>query len=177
MGISLEEDVVVLPFVKLPDVGDWLSGHIYNMEQKNAIDQETKKPKLKDNGEPRKVLILSIIVAKFSDGALLSSNGENFTPTVGTEARIFIEGATWQWWIEAKKNHKVEVGDVVRWKFDDITPNRKPAQNDFKNRRFTLRKPTEEEATNVLICEDLYRQATSGTPLATESEVSTEIDF
>ena len=160
MGISLEEEKVVLPSVKLSEIGSYIVGHLVHMEQRDERDPETRQVKLKSDGKPKQVCILTILVKEFSPGALVGSGGEWRAPEPGDEARIFIQGSTWQWWIEAKKNCRVEVGDVLRWKFENVTPKTNPMHSDTKNRKFALRKPKDDERSNVEICEQLYKQLT-----------------
>ena len=164
MAISLEDERPdALPVVKLPNVNDAIIGAIVDMETGDAYDLKTKLPKVKDNGKPCKRLVLTIRVVRCDGETLVGLADDLHKPIEGELARIIVEGGTWKWWIEAKQNHHIEVGDFVRWQFAEIVKNDTQGHNDYKNRKFTLRKPKPAEQFIVAECEqhhqDLKRSA------------------
>jgi hypothetical protein len=178
MGIALEEPREVLPSVRLPNVGDYVTGHLIHLDMRDEIDVDTKQVKLNDAGKPKKVQIVSIMITDASDGALIGSGDDLRQPMSGDEARIFVQGGTWKWWIEAKSSIQLEVGDVLRWKFESVTPNPNKRHSDFKDRKFMIRKPRPEEADGVAHCEGRYREIVAAAANPFDNIVlSTDDDF
>lgn len=178
MGITLEEPRELLPVVRLPAVGDFVTGHLIHIKKGIDKDQQTGKPKLKANGEAKQVQILTVLITDFSDGAEVGLGDSYDTPQAGVLARIYVQGGTWNWWIEAKKQVEcVEVGDVLRWKFESVTPNPNRQQSDFKNRKFSLRKPKPSEADLVSQCEARHKQIIDQVDEIENVTLSTDDDF
>lgn len=178
MGICLDEERQILPTVKLADVGNWLSGAIVNMETRVDMDPKTNKPKLNAKGKKKSLLILTVMVRRW-EGATLGTGGEWREPVASELGRVFVQGSTWGWWIEAKKKHadaghKLEVGDIIRWSFDGTTPNPTSGESDFKNRKFDIHKPGEKESQMVLECERLYHELSAGTAETSQPEPELE---
>jgi hypothetical protein len=175
MPIDLEEERQISPTVKLPNVGDSITGAIVHKQQRDVIDPQTGEKKLKPDGKPKQMLILTILV-KDSNGAQVGKSGEWRSPEPGETARLFVEGGTWHWWIEATRNHHLQVGDVVRWYFECERENPNPAQSDYKDRKFLVRKPKPGEENQTAECERLY-QETQATQAPAVPPVSEQIDF
>ena len=144
MGISLDEGFAKLPHVKLPAIGDWVSGHIIDMERTKIKQKNT--------------LIVTLMAKDSSAGALAKLGPDEQPIEPGEEVQIFVDGQTYHWWIEAKRNHpSLEVGDVLRWKFECTRPNDNPAHSEYRDRKFAFRKPNEDEKSLVVACESAHR--------------------
>lgn len=117
MPIPLDNGGGGAPGLKLKNKGDHAIVRLCHQAVRDALEFGTKKPKLKDDGTPRKELVVTAI---FMDGtAVITTGGKenriDEVPEAGLEVRLYLSGHKFGAWIEAKRNAgNVNVGDVVK---------------------------------------------------------------
>lgn len=117
MPIALDQGGTSAPGLKLKNKGDHAIIRLCHQQVRPLLEFGTKKPKLKDDGTPRKELV---ITGLFMGGSAVITTGpkENRvdeTPNLGSEVRIYLNGHKFGAWIEAKKAlGTLNVGDVVK---------------------------------------------------------------
>lgn len=174
MGIALEKErAEALPSVRLNAVGDAIVGALVDLGSMDAIDPKTNKPLLNDRGKPRQVQVITIRVISHEANAKVGRGDDIHEPVEGELAKIFVKGSTWQWWIEAKAEIDLEVGDVMRWKFTGTRPNATSGQSDYKDRKFEIRKSKPEDSQLVAECESIHHRLVDDRSVPE----NTEIDF
>lgn len=117
MPISLDGGGGAPPGIKLKNKGDHAVLRVCHQKQRDALEFGTKKPKLKDDGTPRKELVVTALF--ISGTAVITTGGEenrhDESPKAGSEVTLYLSGHKFGSWIEAKRAAgSVNVGDVVK---------------------------------------------------------------
>jgi hypothetical protein len=103
--------------LKLKNKGDHAIIRLCHQQVRDLLEFGTRKPKLKDDGNPRKELV---ITGMFMGGTGVITTGpkearKDETPELGSEVRLYLNGHKFGSWIEAKKAlGALNVGDVVK---------------------------------------------------------------
>lgn len=172
MAIPLQTKAA--PALKLPEVGDAVVVAIAHEEMVPLYQfRRDGGPKVRattQDGKERNQLKLTVVVVSGK-----AVTGENLEPVAPREeAVIYLAGHNWFSYIEAsKKLGGVNVGDVLKWKYDRDEPGK--GAEDKKMRVSTVRHATPDEAQVVAQCEDIYRRLTS-TPLTSATPESGPFD-
>jgi hypothetical protein len=149
------------PGLKLKNKGDYAVLRVCHQKQRDALEFGTKKPKLKDDGSPRKELVVTAIF--MSGTAVITTGGEDdrrdVTPKQGSEVTLYLGGHKFGSWIEAKRAAgSVNVGDVVRVTYEkDEKSQGGGADKKVWSMKFRVSR-VEDEAEEVRKAEGVYRR-------------------
>lgn len=179
MPIALDQGGSAAPGLKLKNHGDYAVVRLCHQEVRDAIEFGTKKPKLKDNGKPKKQLVLTGI---YMDGTACITTGPKGArvdedPEKGGEVRLYIEGHKFGAWIEAKNASKPNVGDVVKITYTRDEPSSGGGQDkkvwEFKIRPFRI----EDEKVDVAKAENIFHRIAKDGLKSDDSGAGEDIPF
>lgn len=171
MGIPLDTGGATIPSIKLRNIGDYVDVAIAAIKVVPRRVFNSDEIKVRPDGTPQTQDHLTVVVV--GGNGVVVENDHDRTVTPGEVAGIFIAGRD-RWdkdgdagrakgepksWSGAKADHgRLNVGDVVRWRFDAEVPGK--GDRDRKIRTFKLRPPRPEEADQTARCERIYHDGT-----------------
>lgn len=112
MPIPLEEEYVGgTPVLKRRIIGETFIGGIIKFEMRDIL--KDKAPVLKDDGKPRKELVVYLWTTEST--MIAGLDDDECVPVHGTVVRAILKGGGFSSWIDAKKalGRRINVGDVV----------------------------------------------------------------
>lgn len=168
MGIALETPGAGgPPAVKFGDIGDYVVVGIVNVEQVQSRDYDSGDLEFWSDGKPKMhPRITGLVVAE--QGATTGKEGEEQPIEIGQLISIYAQGSRIYTWRDAVKEHgQIEVGDVLRWKFDRTEAPRNPRFRANPVKVFTaeLRKPSGKDGDLLERCEVAYHDKRERIPV------------
>lgn len=172
MGIAIETPGVGgPPAVKFGDVGDHVVVGLVNVEQVQSRDYDSGDLEFWDDGKPKMHPRITGIVVS-SQGAVVGKDDDERPVEPGELISIYAQGSRLYTWRDAAKAHgQIEVGDVLRWKFDRTEKPRNPrfAANPVKVFTAELRKPKGTDGDLLERCEAAHYELSRGPRIAVDA--------
>ena len=172
MGIQLEQPAAPgLPGPKFAEPGGYVDVGIIDVETVQSRDYDTGDPKKWDDGTPvSHPRITGVVLA--AQGARTGRDDDERDIAVGETIQIHADGGRIYTWRDAIKEHgPVEVGDVLRWKFDRTEAPRNRMHNPRKVFVAQLRKARGDDGDLVARCEALYHERRKGIVLMAQEDL------
>ena len=172
MGIQLEQPAAPgLPGPKFAEPGSYVDVGIIDVETVQSRDYETGDIRKWDDGTPvSHPRITGVVLA--AQGARTGRDADERDIAVGETVQIHADGGRIYTWRDAIKEHgAVEVGDVLRWKFDRTEAPRNRMHLPRKVFVAQLRKARSDDGDLVARCEALYHERRKGIVVASQEDL------
>lgn len=160
MAINLEKPRTLRATVR-KNVGDYLTAAVIDKKEAPRTEYGTGRPMLKDDGTPKKQLVITCLVIDGSK-ATVGPKDDTRPGAAGEVVNIYLPGWDFGAWIDANKNRQLTVGDVFRWSFTGTEKSTGGSDNDRKVTKFEVRGPKPDEAAQTARCEELYHELRNG---------------
>ena len=152
------------PSVKLPNIGSYVAGQVWNFSETQATQFGTGVPLYWPDGTPKMAYILTIRATQAS-GAMAGKKDELTPVNPGDDVTVWLQGGDAAEWSRAlKEKGSLEIGDFFAQKYERDEPSKTPGHQDRKVRTILLRSAEGDEVARVAECEQLY--AANATTLA-----------
>ena len=136
-----------LPTLKIPDVGDSITGHIIDTNTVDLKNFDTRETETYADGNPVKQKVITLIVHSTTGGAKAREDGNDIAATPGLHAVIFTGKGGFYGYREGLQAHgPVQVGDILTWSTDSEDPPKQKGFNGFKRRSYTFARNTDPQA-------------------------------
>lgn len=146
------------PAVKFGQIGDYVTVGIADVRDVPSKDYDTGEPEFWPNGDPKMHPRVTGIVID-AQGATVGKDEDERPVEVGELVSLYMQGARFFAWRDAKKAHGVvDAGDVMRWRFAREDKPRNPRHKDIRVFVAELRKPTGKDGDLLERCEAAYYQ-------------------
>jgi hypothetical protein len=157
MGIPIDEPTTAgPPAVKLGQPGSYIDIGIVNVEEVQSRDFDSGDLEFWPDGKPKMHPRITGLTIQ-SDGMTVGDEERPIEP--GELVSVYAQGGRIFAWRDAKKEHgTVQVGDVLRWKFDHTEDPKNPRFKGNPRKVITakLRSPKGEDGDLVKRCEEAY---------------------
>lgn len=149
------------PAVKFNEIGSYIDVGIVLVEQVQSRDYDTGDPEMWADGNPKlHPRITGLVIAQ--QGATVGKDDDARTVDLGDIVAIYAQGGRWFPYRDALKQHgTVNVGDVMRWKFESTKPARNPRHAPLKVFDCQLRAPRGDDGDLVTRCEAAHHEMRS----------------